>query len=256
MSVTVTWWGHATATVEVGGVRVLTDPLFSDRLAHLRRQVSPVPVATAAEADVVIVSHFHADHLHVPSLRRVRPDARIIAPAGSVPLLQRLAPALLPRVDEVRESDEVKIADLVVRAVAAHHDGRRHNWSRDRGPALGYVLTSSDQTVWFAGDTGLFDGMAELGPVDTALVPVGGWGPTLGPEHLDPRQASEAIARVGARHAVPIHYGTYWPIGLRAAAPDVFRRRCRQPGADFAAAMRGSNAMAQVVEPGASVTLP
>ncbi|MFV2121662.1 MBL fold metallo-hydrolase, partial [Streptomyces sp. Act-28] len=69
----ITWWGHATCTVEDSGVRVLTDPLFTRRLAHLRRRRGALPPPEAALADLVLVSHLHADHLHLPSLdRRLR----------------------------------------------------------------------------------------------------------------------------------------------------------------------------------------
>jgi L-ascorbate metabolism protein UlaG (beta-lactamase superfamily) len=118
---------------------------------------------------------------------------------------------------------------------------------------LGFVLHAAGRTAWFAGDTGLFPGLDEVGPVDVALVPVGGWGPTLGPHHLDPTQAASAVQRVGAAHAVPVHYGTYWPAGLRRTAPALFRARCSEPGERFAAAARGFTP--HVIAPGESVTL-
>ncbi|MGO4749360.1 MBL fold metallo-hydrolase, partial [Streptomyces sp. 2MCAF27] len=68
MSVEITWWGHATTTVRDSGVRVLTDPLFVRRLAHLRRRRGSVPPPAAEVAEVALVSHLHADHLHLPSL--------------------------------------------------------------------------------------------------------------------------------------------------------------------------------------------
>ncbi|MFD9637808.1 MBL fold metallo-hydrolase, partial [Streptomyces violascens] len=93
MPVEVTWWGHATCTIEESGVRLLTDPLFARRLAHLRRRRGAVPPPEAAVADAVLVSHLHADHLHLPSLARLAPGTRLIAPAGAsraVPGLSRL----------------------------------------------------------------------------------------------------------------------------------------------------------------------
>jgi L-ascorbate metabolism protein UlaG (beta-lactamase superfamily) len=141
-----------------------------------------------------------------------------------------------------------------ITATAAWHDGRRRPGSPHRGPALGFVLRGSDAVVWFAGDTGLFDAMDAIGPVDVAVVPVGGWGPTLGPHHLDPEQAAEAVRRVRARDAIPVHYGTFWPLGLRALAPDQFRRKCLDPGRRFAEAL-GVAARSHVVPPGSSVEI-
>ena len=249
------WWGHATATIELGGLRVLTDPVLTTRVAHLARVDHRPPAPEAARADVVVISHLHADHLHVPSLRTLASGARVIAPHGAAALLRRPLPALL--VDEVGPGDTLDVDGLSVTAVPAAHDGRRLPGSRHVGPALGYVLAAEGRRVWFAGDTGLFDAMADIGPVDVALVPVGGWGPTLGPEHLDPVQAAEAVRRVQARDAVPVHYGTLWPVGLRALAPRLFARRCRAPGREFAAAVDalGTGVRAHVVEPGGSVDL-
>lgn len=94
MPVEITWWGHATCTVEDSNVRVLTDPLFARRLAHLRRRRGALPPPGALHADVALVSHLHADHLHVPSLMRLAPGTRLLVPRGArraVPGLRRLS---------------------------------------------------------------------------------------------------------------------------------------------------------------------
>ncbi|MEI5011812.1 MBL fold metallo-hydrolase [Streptomyces sp. PmtA] len=229
MAVEVTWWGHATCTVEDSGVRVLTDPLFVGRLAHLRRRRGQLPPAEAAVADAVVVSHLHSDHLHLPSLARLAPGTRLIVPRGApraVPGLRRLGGL---RIVEVAPGDEVAVADLRVRAVPAAHDGRRLPVGPHRSPALGFVIHGAART-YFAGDTGLFDDMAAaVGPVDVALLPVGGWGPFLGHSHLDPDRAARALAALAPRSAVPVHYGTYWPIGMDAVRPHEFH----SPGDEF-----------------------
>ncbi|MEZ3178779.1 MBL fold metallo-hydrolase [Streptomyces pimonensis] len=229
MPVEVTWWGHATCTVEDSRTRVLTDPLFARRFAHLRRRRGAVPPAEARQADVALVSHLHADHLHVPSLARLAPGTRLLVPRGArraVPGLRRLTHLV---VSEVAPGDVTRVGGLVVRAVPARHDGRRLPVGPHRSPALGYVLEGEART-YFAGDTGLFDEMAkEVGPVDVALLPVGGWGPYLGEGHLDAGRAAEALARLGASSAVPVHYGTYWPIGMDAVRPHEFHA----PGHEF-----------------------
>ncbi|MEU7681879.1 MBL fold metallo-hydrolase, partial [Streptomyces spectabilis] len=151
--VTVTWWGHATCTVEDSGTRVLTDPLFVRRLAHLRRRRGALPPPEAAVADVVLLSHLHADHLHVPSLARLAPGTRALLPRGaarSVPGLRRLSHL---RFTEVEPGDEVPVGDggVVVRVVPALHDGRRLPVGPHRSPALGYVVQGAART-YFAGD--------------------------------------------------------------------------------------------------------
>ncbi|MFD9108125.1 MBL fold metallo-hydrolase [Streptomyces bottropensis] len=251
MPVEITWWGHATCTVEDSGTRVLTDPLFARRLAHLRRRRGAPPPAEAAVADVALVSHLHADHLHVPSLARLAPGTRLVLPKGAsrqVPGLRRLTHL---RLSEVTAGDELSIRDLVVRAVPARHDGRRLPVGPHRSPALGFVI-EGDARTYFAGDTGLFREMAEeVGPVDVALLPVGGWGPHLGEGHLDAGRAAEALALLAPRSAVPVHYGTYWPIGLDAVRPHEFHA----PGEEFVrlAAVRAPGVEVHRLEHGESV---
>ncbi|MEV7416272.1 MBL fold metallo-hydrolase [Streptomyces sp. NPDC089919] len=230
MPVEITWWGHATCTVEDSGVRLLTDPLFTGRLAHLRRRRGAPPPPRAAEADAVLVSHLHSDHLHLPSLARLAPGTRVLVPRGApraVPGLARLRHLSLT---EVAPGEEVAVGAVRVRAVSARHDGRRLPVGPHRVPALGYVVEGAERT-YFAGDTGLFETMAqEVGPVDVALLPVGGWGPYLGPGHLDARRAAQALAGLtAARRAVPVHYGTFWPIGMDAVRPHEFHA----PGDEF-----------------------
>lgn len=229
MPVEITWWGHATCTIEDSDTRVLTDPLFARRLAHLRRRRGAVPPPEARRADLALVSHLHADHLHLPSLATLAPGTRLLVPRGAlraVPGLRRLRQL---RIDEVSPGDQTRVGDLVVRAVPARHDGRRLPVGPHRSPALGYVVEGEARS-YFAGDTGLFDDMAkEVGPVDVALLPVGGWGPYLGEGHLDAGRAAQALARLSPRSAVPVHYGTYWPIGMDAVRPHEFHT----PGDEF-----------------------
>ncbi|WEH38676.1 MBL fold metallo-hydrolase [Streptomyces sp. AM 2-1-1] len=244
----VTWWGHATCTIEDSGVRVLTDPLFVQRFAHLRRRGGAVPPPSAALADVVVVSHLHSDHLHLPSLARVPAGTRLIVPRGAVRAVAGLRAVRRRRdlrVTEVAPGDTVRIGGVTVRAVPAEHDGRRLPVGPHRVPALGYVVEGQART-YFAGDTGLFEEMAkEVGPVDVALLPVGGWGPGLGPGHLNAARAAEALTRLSPRSAVPVHYGTYWPIGMGGVRPSEFH----SPGAEFVRE-------AALLAPGVAVHLP
>ncbi|MCX5386591.1 MBL fold metallo-hydrolase [Streptomyces sp. NBC_00083] len=252
MPVEVTWWGHATCTIEDSGVRLLTDPLFARRLAHLRRRRGALPGPEAVVADAVLLSHLHADHLHVASLARLAPGTRVIGPAGAVRAVPGLGRLGL-RVTEVRAGDVVEVGAVRVRAVPARHDGRRLPVGPRRCPALGYVVEGAART-YFAGDTGLFDGMARaVGPVDAALLPVGGWGPGLGRDHLDAGRAAQALAEVGALSAVPVHYGTYWPVGMDGVRPHEFHA----PGEEFVrqAARLAPKAAVHRLEHGESVRL-
>ena len=249
--VQLTWHGHSTVWLEDSGTRLLTDPLLRDRLAHLRRRRGPTPRLSGAP-DAVLVSHLHADHLDFASLRRLPTGTRLLVPAGAGRLVRRFLGPAGRNCTELSPGDQTTIGAVTVRAVpAAHHPGRGP-WSRQQAPAIGYLIDGRART-WFAGDTGLFDQMAALGPVDLALVPVGGWGPTLGPGHLDPSAAAEAVRRAAAACAVPIHFGTFWPLGCDRIRPDRFF----DPGDDFArrAAAVASGTRVVVLRPGQSVTV-
>jgi len=230
----ITWWGHSTTTIEENGTRLLTDPVLTSRIAHVRRRRGPAPTAEAGQCDAVLVSHLHADHLHLTSLPLVSPDAALVVPRGAAKLIHSHSGAFYSdRCIEVAPGNQVRIGGLEITVVTADHDGRRLPWSSHRGPAVGFRVEGSP-SVWFAGDTDLYDDLAaEAGPVDVAVVPVGGWGPSLGPGHLDPVGAAEAVRRVGARVAVPVHFGTFWPIGFDRLRPELFL----PPGEEFEKAM-------------------
>jgi L-ascorbate metabolism protein UlaG (beta-lactamase superfamily) len=205
-----TWLGHATVAVELAGARLITDPVLRGRVAHLRRLAPPPDPAAVAGADAVLVSHMHFDHLDVPSLRRLGRSVPLLVPRGAGRFLRRLG---FTDVTELGEGDEVDVGRACVTAVRAEHDGRR----RPLGPAattLGFAI-AGEKTVYFAGDTDIFAGMSRLaGRIDVALLPVWGWGPTLGPGHMDPAAAARAVALLRPRVAVPIHWGTLFPAGL------------------------------------------
>ncbi len=228
-----TWWGHSTVTVEHDGVRVLTDPVLGDRLVHLRRH-GPTPTADAARADLVLVSHLHGDHLHVPSLRGLAPTTTLVVPRGGAEVVRDLG---VQRVVEADPGDRLDVVGLHVEVLAAQHDGRRMPWSRHRGPALGFRVAGATRSWWYPGDTGVDPAHADVDPVDLALVPIGGWGPTLGHEHLDPEQAAEAVRAVGSRWALPVHHGTFWPVGLRRVHRANHHRLFVTPGPRFAEAV-------------------
>jgi L-ascorbate metabolism protein UlaG (beta-lactamase superfamily) len=205
VSAQLTWLGHSTVVVELDGARLVTDPVLRRRIAHLRRDA---PALTPKRPDAVLLSHLHYDHLDKPSLVRLGRDVPLVVPRGAAHFLRGFSD-----VREVGPGSVLELGPLRVDVVDARHDGRR----RPIGPpiqALGFVVRGS-RSVYFAGDTELFDGMAVVAPVDVALVPVSGWGPRLGPGHLDPASAARALTLLRPSVAVPIHWGTYGVIGRR-----------------------------------------
>jgi L-ascorbate metabolism protein UlaG (beta-lactamase superfamily) len=241
-----TWIGHATSVLDIGGFRVMTDPLLRRRVAHLRRRVGPVPAAP--EIDLVLLSHAHMDHLHVPSLRRIPEHVPVVAPRGTSSLLRR---AGRREIVEVVVGDRVDVGAATVTVTPADHPRGRGPHSRVIAEPIGFVIEIAGHRTYFAGDTDLFDEMGALGPVDLALLPIWGWGPSIGVGHLDPERAVEAAGRIGPGLVVPIHWGTFAPEDLRRRVPGWLAA----PAVAFEQAIRGSGVAATVLVPGGSLTL-
>jgi L-ascorbate metabolism protein UlaG (beta-lactamase superfamily) len=240
VSARITWLGHATVAIELDGAAVLTDPVLRRRIAHLRRDVSAI---VPSRPDAVLISHLHYDHLDLPSLTRIGRDVRLVVPRGARRFVRRFT-----AVEEVEPGSVVDVSGVRVEAVTADHDGRR--WPvGPRLPALGFVLRGS-RSIYYAGDTDLFDGMAALAPLDVALVPVSGWGPKVGPGHMDPHRAAQSLTLLRPSIAVPIHWGTYG-IVLRGVRGD------RTPAEQFAreAASLAPEVDVQILAEGGSLEL-
>ena len=209
--------GHATVLVELDGVRLLTDPVLRGRILHLRRRVPPP--APLGDLGAILISHVHYDHLDLPSLKSLDSDVPVVAPWGTRRAFRRFRD-----VRELRVGEETRLGDVTVRAVPAVHNSARLPFQPSL--ALGFVLSGS-RSVYFAGDTDLFAGMADIADdLDVALVPVAGWGPKVGPGHLDPPRAARAVRLLEPRIAVPIHWGTLSTLRARPSPepPLEFRR--------------------------------
>lgn len=273
--------GHATVLIEMDGVRLLTDPLLRDRVAHLRRQVPPVDLdlsaglaeragqagttgATGLAGSLtVLISHLHRDHLDLASLRLLGLDTPLLAPLGAGAWLRRRR---FTNVTELRVGEVANVGTLEVTAVAARHDGRR--WpghGSPRAETLGYIVRGR-HTIYFAGDTEFFDGISGLAPspdgediseparrLDLALLPVAGWAPKLGPGHMDPLDAARAAALLRPRLAIPIHWGTLLPFGIAHR----HRARLEDPPRVFAehAASLAPSVEVRILMPGQETTL-
>lgn len=212
---TVTWLGHSSLVVEMDGVVIVTDPVLRSRVLLLRRAEAAPDLPS--RVDAVLISHVHYDHLDRPSLRLFRPGAAIIVPRGGRAWVPR---GRFEPVVELMPDERAQVGSVTVQATHADHAVRRRR--RDI-PALGYILHGS-QSVYFAGDTDLFDGMRGLAHgLDGAMLPISGWGRHVPAGHLTPERAAVALEMLRPRWAIPVHWGTYAGPGGRHVLADPAR---------------------------------
>ena len=243
-SVSITYIGHATTLIEMDGVRILTDPVLRGRVWHLRRKNVPINPLWRKNIDAVLISHLHWDHFDLPSLRLMEADNCIITPSGAARMLRRHN---FRCVQELAIGQSLSIGSLTITATYANHNGARHKFAAPVA-AMGYLIRGS-RVVYFAGDTDLFPEMNALADdLDAALLPVWGWGPTLGQGHLTPYRAALSLQMLKPKLAIPIHWGTLHPVGFGHLKP----RFLYDPPQAFAryAAHLAPNVSVQVVAPG------
>lgn len=246
---TATYVGHATVLLDLDGTRLLTDPVLRRRVGPLvRHGAAPAPETTEG-LDAVLISHLHRDHVDLASLRRLDRETPLLVPPGSGRLFARQG---FTEVAEMAPGESSRVGGLTVTAVEAYHDGGKRRFAPD-SRAIGF-LVSGPRQIYFAGDTDFFPGMSDLAPdLDLALLPIWGWGPSIGPGHLDPEGAARATAELSPRLAVPIHWGTLYPFGLRRLRGGPLH----SPGEEFATHTRelAPQVETRVLSPGESTSL-
>ncbi len=209
----ITFIGHATVLIEMSGVRILTDPVFRRRLWFLRRSAFEYPFHSDINAvDAILLSHMHFDHMDYPSLREIPKSTPIIAPKGAGHYLRN---KVSHEIIEMGEGESMDIKGVKINAAPSHHRGGFYWPFWLPAGVLSYMLEGT-KTIYFAGDTALFDRMSELGSgydIDAALLPVWGFGPYIRGDHMSPGQAASALSALSPRTAIPIHWGTLRPAG-------------------------------------------
>jgi N-acyl-phosphatidylethanolamine-hydrolysing phospholipase D len=213
-----TWVGHATFYVRLGGAAFLTDPMYSEYASPIRfgprRLVPPgVPLEALPRLDFALLSHDHYDHTDLPTVRRLaRRGVPFVVPTGLGELVREAGGRVAA---ELGWWQHARVAGVTVTCVPARHFSGRGLADRNRRLWAGFVVAGETRRFYHAGDTGLFDGFARIGrhagPIDLACLPVGAYEPRamMGPIHLNPEEAVRAALDLDARAAVAMHFGTF-----------------------------------------------
>jgi L-ascorbate metabolism protein UlaG (beta-lactamase superfamily) len=210
----VTWLGHAGFFAQIDGVNLLIDPNWAlwhgpiKRLSHPSLWASDLP-----SVDLVMVTHAHYDHLHLPSLRRIARGQPIIVPKGVGSLVKRCG---FGQIIELDTWQHARFRDLQITLTPARHWGARMIHDTHRGFG-GFLIHSKHRCLFHCGDSSLFDGFTDIGQrspnIDVALMPIGAYqAPSGRPVHMNPEEALEAFHMLGATHMIPMHHATF-PLG-------------------------------------------
>jgi L-ascorbate metabolism protein UlaG (beta-lactamase superfamily) len=216
--------GHATLLIQVAGLNILTDPVWSDRASPLafagpKRVTAPgIALEDLPQIDAILLSHNHYDHLDIATLHALhaRHDPLIITPLGNDSIVHRHIPTARIRTGDWDAAFEIASGAQVHIVPALHWSSRG---PRDRRMALwgGFILRAGGKLVYFAGDTGYGTGnifrdiRARFGAIDVALLPIGAYDPRwfMAAQHTDPEEAIQIMLDLDARAALGIHWGSF-----------------------------------------------
>lgn len=219
----VTWLGHAGFLLHFAGRNILIDPNWALWHGPVKRVSHPsLPINALPYIDLVLITHAHFDHLHLPSLRAIAAGQPIIVPQGVGNVVKNCA---FNRVIELDYWQSVSLDGIHVTLVPTKHWGARfiHDTYRKFG---GYLIQHDQKTVFHCGDSSLFNGFQEIAKrakIDLALMPIGAYqAPSGRPVHMNPEEALQAADMMNASHVIPMHYGTF-PLGGEPIAEPVMR---------------------------------
>lgn len=221
--VTITWIGHSTFLLQVAGLTIVTDPVWATRMGFTQRLEAPgLFIEEIPPVDVILLSHAHYDHLHVGSLKKLRGTPVVLVPEGLGSKVRKLG---LSTVYELPWWGSQAVGQLEFHFVPAQHWTRRTLTDTNTSLWGGWVIKQTaasmpvgeqdSHSIYFAGDSGYFDGFREIGArypgIRYALMPIGAYEPEwfMGMQHVSPEEAVKAFLDVGAKQFIPMHYGAF-----------------------------------------------
>ncbi|MGG6439598.1 MBL fold metallo-hydrolase [Saccharococcus caldoxylosilyticus] len=207
------WVGHSTFVIQMNGITIVTDPVWAKRMGTAKRLSEPgIPLSEMPPVDVVLISHGHYDHLHFPSIRKLKGNSHLFVPVGLGRLFRRRG---YKQVTELAWWETQQLHGVTFTFVPAQHWTRRTLWDMNTSHWGGWVIEANGKpTIYFAGDSGYFRGFREIGErfsIDYALLPIGAYEPEwfMGPQHVTPEEAVQAFLDCQAGFFIPMHYGAF-----------------------------------------------
>jgi len=207
------WIGHATVLLRIGGLTVLTDPVFTPTIGlglmlitmGPRRQIAPaLRIKELPPIDVILISHAHFDHLDRRTLAALPKSPMVITAAHTRDLIHDLG---YRRISELAWDKCADYRGVKFTALPVAHWGARTFVDSHRGYNA-YMMESGGLRVLYAGDTAYHEGFGHAGPVDLAVLGIGAYDPYI-KAHASPEQVWEMANQLGARHVMPIHHSTF-----------------------------------------------
>jgi L-ascorbate metabolism protein UlaG (beta-lactamase superfamily) len=239
---TITWIGHATFLIQIGGVNILTDPIFGDSTIFFPRILPPgIELETLPKIDFVIISHNHPDHMDSKSLLALKeqnPEIKILVPQGDKKWFEKrkfknvfenmwwqnlqfdsksgvaqnssklYAENKLAKTDAIKE--QIKFTFL-----PAYHWSQRGLFDQNKSLWGSWMIEHNDNSIYFAGDTGYSDHFKEIAKyfhkIDVALMPVGPCEPRekMCHSHISSEESGQAFIELNATNFIPMHWGTF-----------------------------------------------
>ncbi|MCA1035389.1 MBL fold metallo-hydrolase [Bacillus infantis] len=213
-SMSVTWIGHSTFLIQMGGLNMITDPVWALRMGVQKRLTEPgLPITSLPPIDLVLISHGHYDHLDFPSIKNLGGDPAFYVPAGLKGVFTKRG---YKNIHEADWWDSFEAGTLKLTFVPAQHWTRRGLNDTNTSHWGGWIIENpeDEQSVYFAGDTGYFRGFKEIAEkhkLDIVLMPIGAYEPEwfMSVSHINPEDAIKAFLELKGERFIPMHYGAY-----------------------------------------------